>query len=102
MPGRIRLKRLLSLNRAINLPRGNRTLLHDSMGHDSRYRAVKKIEHPVMDALQADAEFVDSISQQIRLRPPQLMPQFAEPFQPKEALRLRLDRKSIEPFQERA
>jgi hypothetical protein len=41
---------------------------------------------------QARTEFVDAIAQQIRLRPPQLVTQFAEPFDAQKALRLYLYR----------
>ena len=85
---------------ALNLLRRNGTLLYDSVRYDRRHRTVEGIEDSVLDALQTRAEFLDSILQQVRLRPPQFMPQFRQPFHPQEALRLYLNRLIIEPFQE--
>jgi len=99
---RIRFKPFPALNGAVDLLRWNRALFYDSVSHNRRHCTVEEIENPVMDALQASAEFVDSIPQQVRLRPPQFMPQFAQPFHPQKALRLHLYRKFIEPLQERA
>jgi len=79
---RIRFKPPLALNGAVYFPRRCGALFHDSMSHDRRNRTVEEIENPVVDALQTRAEFVDSIPQQIRLRPPQFVPQFAEPVHP--------------------
>ena len=99
---RIRFKPFLALNGAVDFLRWNGALFYNSVSHNRRHRTVEEIENPVMDALQARAEFVDSIPQQVRLRPPQFMPQFAQPFHPQKALRLHLYRKFIEPLQERA
>ena len=99
---RIRFKPFPALNGAVDFLRWNGSLFYDSVSYKRRNRTVEEIENPVMDALQARAEFVDSIPQQVRLRPPQLMPQFAQPFHPRKALRLRLYRKFIEPLEERA
>ena len=52
-----------------------------------------------MDTLQADPEFINSISQQIRPWSPRFVPEFAQAFQPKEALSLGFDRQFVEPFQ---
>src|ERR1035441_1674959 len=95
---RIRFKPLLALDGAVDFLWRHGALFHDSMSHDRRNRTVEEIENPVVDALQTRTEFVDSIPQQIRLRPPQ----FAEPFHPQEALRLHLYRQLLDPVQERA
>ena len=42
----------------------------------------------MLGALQARAEFVDPVPQQVRFSPSQLMAQFAQPFDPEETLRL--------------
>src|ERR1035437_3578321 len=99
---RIRFKPFLTLSGAVDFLRWNGALFYDSVSHNRRHRTVEEIENPVMDALQARAEFVDSIPQQVRLRPPQFMPPFAQPPHPQKALSFHLDRKFTQPLQERA
>jgi hypothetical protein len=95
---RIRFKPFFAHNRAVNFLRWNVALFYDSVSDNRCHPSVKEIENPLMDAMQARPEFVDAV----RLRPPQFMPQFAQPFHPQKALRLHLYRKFIEPLQERA
>src|ERR1700722_2418113 len=99
---RIRFKPFPALNGAVYFLRWTGPLFYDSMSQNRRHRTVEEIENPVMDTLQARAEFVDSIPQQVRLWPSQFIPEFAQPFHPQKALRLHLYREFIEPFQERA
>jgi len=89
---RIRFKPFLALNRAVDFTRGNGALFYDSVSHNRRHRTVEEIEDPVMDALQTRAKLVDPIPQQVRLRSPQFMPQFAQPFHSQKALRFCLYR----------
>jgi hypothetical protein len=92
---RIRFKPLLALNGSVDFLWRNGALFHDSMSQNRRHRTMEEIENPVMDALQTRTEFVDSIPQQIRLRPPQFVPQFAEPLHPQKAFRLYLYRQLL-------
>jgi len=98
---RIRFKPFLALKGAVDFLRRNGALLYDSVGHNRRDPAVEKIENPEMDAPQTRTEFVDSIPQQIRLGPPQLVPHLAETLHPHEALVLRLYGQPHNPIQER-
>jgi hypothetical protein len=100
MPFRIQLNTPLALNRAIDFFRRNGPLFNDSMSHNGHYSTVEEIQDPVMNTLQTHPQFMNSISQQIRFRPPEFMSQFAQPFQPKKAFRLHLHRLLIQPFQE--
>lgn len=54
-----------------------------------------------MHSLVACAEFIDSISQEIGFRPPEFMPEFAEPVHSLDALCLHLERQLVEPVQKR-
>jgi hypothetical protein len=53
---------------------------------------MEKVQDPEVRVLTADAKFIDPVPQVVRLRAAQLMPQLAQPFQPEQAFRLRLDR----------
>ncbi len=65
--------------------RRNGAFFYDSVSHNRRHRTVEEIENPVLDVPQARPVFVDFIAQQVRFRPPQFMPQFAQPFHPQKA-----------------
>lgn len=97
---RIRFKPLLSLNRTIDFFRWNGTLLHDPVSHHGRHRPVEEIKDPAVDALETRAKFIDTIPQQVGLRPPQFVSQFPQSFHTQKALCLGLYRLLIEPFKE--
>ena len=99
---RIRFKPLLAFNGAVDLLWWHGAFFDDSMRHNCRNRTVEEIQDPAVDTLPAGTQFVDSIPQQIRLRPPQFVTQFAEPFHPQKALRLGFYRQLLDPLQEGA
>lgn len=98
---RIRLKPFLALNGAVDFLRWNGSLFYDSVSYKRRNRTVEEIENPVMDALQARAEFVDSIPQQVPPAAAVHAPVRAG-FPPVEGASPSPLPKFIEPLQERA
>lgn len=80
MFGRIQFEQLLALDSPIDLQRWNNPFLHNSVSYDRRKRAVKEIEDPVLDTLQTRPEFVDTISQEIRLRTAEFVAKLTEPL----------------------
>ena len=76
-------------------------LLCQSVGEHGRNGAVKEIEHSVVLATEAGAEFVDTVAEVIRFGPAKLVAERRKPANAKEALLTDLLRKGIEPLQQR-
>lgn len=92
---------LLALNGAVNLLRRNDLLLDQPMRDHSRHSYVKEVQDSVVNALKADAEFVNPVAQKVGLGPTQFVAHFTQPLQSEEAFVLGLCGQSAEPRQER-
>jgi hypothetical protein len=90
-----------ALNRELDFPRGNSPLLREPMRQDGSDSAVKKVEHPIVDALKAYPKLIDPVSQIIGFWPAELVPKLLEALKAKPALILRPRRKPLEPLKER-
>ena len=102
MVRRIRFKSLLALNGVIDLLRRDRPLFHKSVRDHRRDCALEKIQYPMVNSSQADAQFVDPIAQEIRFGPPQFVAHFTKWFQTQVALVLYLPWQTIELLDQRA
>jgi hypothetical protein len=60
---------------------------------------VEGIEESLLDAVEADPQFVDPVAEEIRFGPTKVVPNLSEPLDANEALETRLQGKSLEPFQ---
>src|ERR1043165_6141503 len=63
---------------------------------------MKEVQDTVVNALQADPKFVNSIAQKVGLRPPQFVAHFTQPLDSQKTLVLDSCRQSAKPGQERA
>ena len=82
---RIRLKPLLALDGAIDLFRRDYALFRNTVRDHRRNRAVKEVQDPVVNAAQADAQFVDSVAQEVRFGSTQFVADLAQALQPEVA-----------------
>ena len=73
---------LLSFNGAVNLLWRDDPLFDEPMRDHSRHRSVKEVQDTVVNALEADPEFVNPIAQEVGLRPSQFVAHFTQPLQP--------------------
>ena len=67
---RIRLKPLLALDGVIDLLRRDHALFHKPVRDHRSHRAVEEVQYPVVNASQADAQFVDPVAQEVAIRVP--------------------------------
>jgi len=62
---------------------------------------MEKVQDPIMNAARCGAKLVDSVAQEIRLRPTQLVAPFAKPFDPDENLVSRMHGQLGKPIDKR-
>ena len=94
-------KPLLSFNGPIDLLRRDRPLLRKTVRDHGRHCAVEEVQGPVVNASQADAQFVDIVAQEVGLWPPQFVAHLAQALQPEIALVLHFCRQLVEPLDDR-
>ena len=70
MSRRIRFEPLLALDGAVDLPRRNDPFLDQAVRDHCRDRPIEEVQNPVMNSLKADAEFVNTVAQEVGLGPP--------------------------------
>lgn len=75
---RIRPKPLLALDGLIDLLRRDHPLFHKPVRDDRSHRAVEEVQYPVVNASQADAQFVNSVAHEVRFRPTLFVAQLAQ------------------------
>ena len=66
----------------VDFSRRNGTVFHKAVRQDRGRSAVEEVKHPVVDALQPDAELIDVVPQIIGLGSPQLMAKVLQAFEP--------------------
>ena len=86
----------------IDLRRRDYALFHKAMRDHRRDRPVEEVQDPVVNSAKAEAQFVNPVSQEVRLGPTQLVAHLAQPLQPQVALVLYLRWQFVEPLHERA
>jgi hypothetical protein len=74
---RIRLKPVLAFDGAIGLFRRDHPLLRKTVRDYGRHRAMEELQDPVVNALQAGAQFADAVSQGVRFGPTQFVAHLA-------------------------
>ena len=95
-------ERRLSSNGPVNFLGRNFPLLDEAVGHDHEVASMKKVEHPVIEALQANPKLLDAVPKQVCFRAPQFVAQFPQSLQSEIAFILCLRRQLAEPVQKRA
>jgi len=101
---RVPLKEHLSLQRSIDIHCANVALLGQEMGQYGNVLTMKKIKNAVLHSPLLCSQFVDSITKNVRLWPPQFVTCFLESLYPHHALCERLfvrSTKGDQPIQNR-
>lgn len=93
----ISLDLLFTFDRTIYLPVRNLTFLCGAVREHHNRLAPEGIQHTVVNPLVAGAQFVDSVSQVVRLWPVQFVPQLCKAADPLRALDLYFLWQRIEP-----
>ena len=57
---------LLALYGLIDVFRRDHPLFHKTVGNNGRHRAMEEVQDPMVNASQADSQFVDAVSQKVR------------------------------------
>jgi hypothetical protein len=88
-------------NGQINFARGHSLFFGDPMRQHRRDSSVKKVEHPIVNPLEAYTELINTIAQIIGFRSTELVSEFSETLNLHSALILRSGRDGIEPLEQR-
>jgi hypothetical protein len=88
-------------NGQVNFARGHSLFLGDPMRKHRRDGSVKKVEHPIMNPLEAYTELINTIAQIIGFRSTELVSEFSETLNLHSALILRSGWDAIEPLEQR-
>ena len=89
---RILLKPLLALDGVIDLLRRDHPLFDKAVKDHGRHRAVEEVQYPVVNASQADAQFVDPVAREVRFGSTLFVAHLTQSLQPEVALVLYLRR----------
>jgi len=77
---RVGLELPLPIKGSFDLVRRNRPFLYDSMRDHHRFGSVKKVKHPILHSLEADPQFIDSITKEVGFRSSQFVAHLPQPL----------------------
>ena len=86
----------------IDLRRRDYAFFHKPVRDHRHDRPVEEVQDPVVNSAKADAQFLNPVSQEVRLGPTQFVAHLTQPLQPEVALVLYLRWQFVEPLHERA